>query len=210
MSSSIIITISNLIIHVITKFSYTGIFFFMTLESLNIPIPSEVVMTFSGFLVSFGKLNFYLVVLVGTLGNLLGSVLSYYIGTLGDDFLEKYGKYLFISKKDLNTAHSWFLKYGDITILVSRFLPVFRTFISFPAGIARMNFKKFLLYTFIGSLIWAIVLTYIGFLFGAHWQYFAKIIESLSNYILIIVIIGIIFFIVRHIRNIKKDLAPRT
>ncbi len=205
MSSSIIITISNLIIHIITKFSYTGIFIFMTLESLNIPIPSEVVMTFSGFLVSFGKLNFYLVVIIGTLGNLLGSVLSYYIGTLGEEFLEKYGKYLFVSKSDLNTAHLWFLKYGDITILVSRFLPVFRTFISFPAGIARMNFKKFILYTFIGSLIWSIVLTYIGFLFGAHWQYFAKIIESLSNYILIVIILGLIFLIVRHIRNIRKE-----
>jgi membrane protein DedA with SNARE-associated domain len=205
MSSSIIITISNLIIHIITKFSYTGIFLFMTLESLNIPIPSEVVMTFSGFLVSFGKLNFYLVVIIGTLGNLLGSVLSYYIGTLGEEFLEKYGKYLFISKADLKTAHLWFLKYGDMTILVSRFLPVFRTFISFPAGIARMNFKKFILYTFIGSLIWSIVLTYIGFLFGSHWQYFAKIIESLSNYILIVTILGLIFLIVRHVRNVRKE-----
>ncbi len=205
MSSSIIITISNLIIHVITKFSYTGIFLFMTMESLNIPIPSEVVMTFSGFLVAFGKLNFYLVVIAGTLGNLFGSVLSYYIGTLGEDFLEKYGKYLFISKSDLDTAHIWFLKYGDVTILVSRFLPIFRTFISFPAGIARMDFRKFILYTFIGSLIWAIVLTYIGFLFGYQWQYFAKIIESLSNYILIVIIIGLIFIIIRHIRNVRRE-----
>jgi len=126
-----------------------------------------------------GKFSLWQVIIWGTMGNLVGSVIAYFVGIYGGrPLIEKYGKYILISSHDLNQAEIWFKKYGNISVLFSRMLPVIRTFISFPAGVARMPFRKFCLYTLLGSLPWAVLLTYIGIITGENWKdievYFRK------------------------------------
>jgi membrane protein DedA with SNARE-associated domain len=160
----------NLVLQLISSLGYAGVFFLMTLESALIPIPSEIIMPFSGFLVSTGRFGFWEVVLAGTLGNLFGSWIVYYLGArFGRSvFIRK--EYRWLKKEHLILAESWFKKYGDKAIFISRMLPVVRTFISLPAGLAKMEVKRFLLYTFTGSVIWSILLTYIGYWLGKNWE----------------------------------------
>src|SRR3990172_10037503 len=146
----------------------------MLLESACIPIPSEVTMPFSGFLAGQGKLNFALVVLSGTFGNLVGSLIAYFFGWWGQEIvvrnaIRRWGKFFLISEYDLDRSTVWFNRYGEIIVFVSRVLPVVRTFISLPAGIARMNLWKFIIYTTFGSFIWSFVLTQFGLTLGANW-----------------------------------------
>ena len=204
-STKLLIYLSNIIITIIVNFSYFGIFILMFSESFNIPIPSEVVMTYSGFLSSKGLFNIYIVIIVGTLGNIAGSSLSYALGFYkGYDFLEKYGKYILLSHKDLKRAHFWILKYGDITILISRILPVVRTFISLPAGILKMDFKKFVIFTTIGSLIWSSILAFLGLYFGNNWITISKYINNFSLPIVIIILLSIVIYIYFHIKKFKS------
>lgn len=172
--------ISSFIVHIISSLGYFGITALMALESACIPIPSEIIMPFSGYLVWEGRFALMSVILWGTIGNLIGSIIAYLIGFYGGrPLIEKYGKYILISSHELEGADNWFKKYGGISVLFSRMLPVVRTFISLPAGIARMPFWKFCLYTFLGSLPWSFVLTYyVGVIGGENWQmiepYFRK------------------------------------
>ncbi len=185
--------VSSTAINLIEILGYWGIFLGMTIESACIPLPSEIIMTFAGYVVYEGKMAFWGVVLVGTLGNLVGSLIAYYVGWLGGrPLLEKYGKYILITHNKLNLADEWFEKYGHEAVLISRMLPGIRTFISLPAGITHMNLKKFILYTVIGSLPWCFVLTYIGVLMGPNWT----TIESYFRYLDILVGIGIVVFLV--------------
>ena len=148
-----------------------GIFFLMTLESMCLPVPSEIVMTFGGWLAFDGRLDFWGVVLAGTLGCLAGSLIAYYIGDKGGRALvHRYHRALHVSEDSIRGAEEWFLKHGDLAVFGSRLLPVVRTFISLPAGLAKMNVKRFTILTFVGSLIWCIVLTYVGFVLGANWE----------------------------------------
>ena len=205
MSISIISFLSSSIISFISKFSYFGIFILMFLESCNIPIPSEVIMTFAGFLVFEGHMNLILVGIIGGVGSLFGSIISYYIGYYGGyPIVNKYGRYFFVSHKDLNSGISWIGRYGDIVAFLSRILPVVRTFISLPAGILKMKISKFVIFSFLGSLIWSFFLTIIGFYFGYKWKEFSGLIQSLSNYILILVILALVFYILRHIINFRR------
>jgi membrane protein DedA with SNARE-associated domain len=152
LSINIIGTLSDFIISVIAQLGYTGVFAGMTLESVGLPIPSEVIMPFAGYVVWEGGLTLIGVTLAGTFGCLVGSLIAYYIGLWGGrPLLDRYGKYVLIRKKELDRAHEWFEKYGDRAVFVSRLLPVVRTFISYPAGIVRMDVKKFSLYTVLGS-----------------------------------------------------------
>ena len=171
------------IIHLIQSTGYLGIFILMTLESALIPIPSEITMPFSGFLVAKGNLSFIPVVLAGAIGNLVGSLIAYYIGYFLEENIivkniRKYGKLILVNEHDLDRANRWFKKYGDSIVFFSRLLPAVRTFISLPAGIFEMNIWKFSSYTLVGSIIWSIFLTYIGFYFQSRWnvleQYFRK------------------------------------
>ncbi|EKF84660.1 DedA family protein [Methanobacterium formicicum] len=183
---------SETVIHLIESLGYWGILLGMTIESACIPLPSEIIMTFAGYVVYEGKMAFWGVVLVGTLGNLVGSLIAYYVGWWGGrPLLEKYGKYILITPNKLNLADEWFEKYGHEAVLISRMLPGLRTFISLPAGITHMNLKKFILYTVIGSLPWCFVLTYIGVLMGPNWT----TIESYFRYLDILVGIGVVVFI---------------
>ena len=194
--------ISAFTIDLIASAGYFGVFFLMALESACIPIPSEIIMPFSGFLVWEGRFSLPLVTLLGALGNVIGSLAAYYAGFYGGrPLIEKYGKYFLVSKKEIDRAEAWFLKYGNFSIFFSRLLPVVRTFISFPAGISKMNIGKFTLYTFLGSLIWSFILTYIGVIMGENWQniegYFRK-------FDWLIVIIGLCFFAWWILKKIKN------
>jgi membrane protein DedA with SNARE-associated domain len=189
----IINNLANFVIQTISNSGYLGIFALMVAESALIPIPSEIIMPFSGYLASTGKLNPILIILAGSVGNLVGSLIAYFIGIkLGREIILKYGKYILLSKSHLDWTESYFKKYGDRSTFVSRLLPAIRTYISLPAGIAKMNLKKFAIYTFAGSIIWSTMLTYVGIALGEEW---VKI-RHYSDYIDAIVIVGIIIVII--------------
>jgi len=192
---SIVEFVSNFAINIIGSLGYWGVFIGMTLESACIPIPSEIIMTFSGYVVWQGNTNMTLfgITLIGALGNLLGSLIAYFVGLKGGrPFLEKYGRYVLITHSKLQLAERWFVRYGSEAVLISRLLPVIRTFISLPAGIANMDLKKFVLYTFIGSLPWSFVLGYIGVQLGPNWG----IIQSYFHVMDIGVLIGVLGVVV--------------
>jgi membrane protein DedA with SNARE-associated domain len=178
---------------IISSLGYVGIFFLMVLESALIPIPSEVIMPFSGFLVSVGKLGMLGVILAGSFGNLVGSIATYWLGLrLGRTAIIRYGKYVFFKKKHLEYTERLFEKYGDKVTFVGRLLPAVRTYISLPAGIGLTNFIKFTVYTFVGSLIWNTLLAYAGLELGINWRH----IDKYSGYLYTIAIISTITIIV--------------
>ncbi len=202
MVSAILAWLSSIIISVISSAGYLGIFILMTLESACIPVPSEVIMPFSGFLVWEGRFELWQVAIWGTLGNLAGSIIAYWVGAWGGRRLvEKYGKYLLISSRDLALADNWFVRYGQVTVFASRFLPVVRTFISLPAGISRMPFKKFCLYTLLGSLPWSFILAYAGLIAGENWDPLKVYFHKFDAVIGILIILGIIWWVGRHFRQ---------
>jgi membrane protein DedA with SNARE-associated domain len=187
---------------VISSLGYGGIFFLMILESALIPIPSEIIMPFSGFLVSSGKLGSVGVILAGSLGNLVGSVITYYLGIrLGRAFLIKYGKYILFRVHHLVWTEQLFQKYGDKISFVGRLLPGVRTYISLPAGIGKSNFIKFVVYTLVGSIIWNSLLTYGGIQLGRSWQH----IDKYSGYLDIIAVVATAVFIVWIVYNNTKN-----
>lgn len=205
MASTILSTIANWIIGVISALGYSGIILLMAIESANIPLPSEIIMPFSGFLVAQGEMNLYLVGLMGAIGCVIGSIFSYWLGAWGGrPLIERYGKYILISHHDLDLADRWFKKHGEITVFVARLLPIIRTFISFPAGIARMNFWRFTIYSFLGSLPWTLGLAYVGQKMGENWEDIKKYTHGLDWVILGLIVIGIVWWVWRHIRNRKS------
>jgi membrane protein DedA with SNARE-associated domain len=198
----IIETVTNFAIYLIENLGYWGVFIGMTLESACIPLPSEVIMPLSGFVVYRGEMSLLGITIVGAVGNLIGSWIAYFVGLKGGrPFLEKYGKYVLISPKKLDMAHEWFDKYGHEAVLISRVLPIIRTFISLPAGIAEMDLKKFSIYTFVGSLPWCFVLGYIGFMLGPNWN----IIEEYFHYMDIVVVIAVVILAVYLVHKYWRD-----
>jgi membrane protein DedA with SNARE-associated domain len=194
----IINNLANFIIQTISNTGYLGIFALMIAESALIPIPSEIIMPFSGYLASTGKLNPVLIIIAGSIGNLIGSLVAYIVGIkLGREFILKYGKYILLKKSHLDWTESFFKKYGDRSTFVSRLLPAIRTYISLPAGVAKMNLKKFAIYTLAGSIIWSTMLTYIGIILGEEWTK----IRHYSDYIDGAVIAGIIIIIIIIIKK---------
>jgi len=197
--------ISSFIIGIISDFGYFGITLLMALESACIPIPSEVIMPFSGYLVFTDRFAFWLVVFAGTIGNLLGSIIAYSVGLKGGrPLIEKYGKYILINQYELEWAENWFKKYGNISVFFSRMLPIVRTFISFPAGIAKMPFWKFCLYTFLGSLPWSIFLTYIGVIAGENWKNIEVYFRKFDWLIVILVISLFSWWLINKFLRSKK------
>lgn len=200
--------LANSIIQLIEKTSYLGIFILMTLESALIPIPSEITMPFSGFLVSQGKLNFWLVVATGAFANLVGSLLAYYLGyflnqTILENLIKKYGKFLLLTYDEYEKANKWFEKHGDKVVFVSRILPAVRTVISLPAGVFRMSMTKFVIYTTVGSLIWSIFLTYIGVVLGENWRSLEVYYRKFEIAILIFIVISLLFYLNHKFKIIK-------
>lgn len=202
---SIIEGLVEFAIQIIENFGYLGIFILMLLESTAAPIPSEAVMPFAGFLVNSGKFNIFVVSFVGATGSLAGALLSYYVGKfLGRKFILKYGKYLLISQKHINTTENFFNKHGSKAILFARFVPVVRHLISFPAGIAKMNLLKFSIYTFLGSFIWCLILAYLGYVLAENWLIIRQYTEILDYFIIFIVIIFVLWFWIKFKNKNKK------
>jgi len=194
--------LASYIIHLIQTTGYFGIFGLMTLESVLIPIPSEVTMPFSGFLVSEGILNFWLVVIVASVANLIGSLIAYYIGYFLEEavlmnLIRKYGKFILVTPKDYEDAEHWFTKYGDKIVFISRLLPAVRTVISLPAGVFEMNIKKFIIYTFVGSFIWSIVLTYVGVKLGENWDVLGGYFHKFD----IVIVIAFVVLIIAYLNH---------
>jgi membrane protein DedA with SNARE-associated domain len=200
-----ILNILEFITQLISSWGYAGIFVTMTLESALIPIPSEAVIPFAGFLAYMGEMNIWLIVLVSTFANLTGSIIAYEVGKyLCRGFIERYGKYVLLNMGHLQLVERWFDKYGSLTVLFSRMLPVVRTINALPAGIGKMNFPKFCLYTFIGSIPWNLALVFVGYLLKENWN----ILEKYSLYIdilAILVVAAVIFYITRRIRFSTKS-----
>lgn len=210
MIETLLSAISSWITSLISSMGYIGIILLMLVESAGIPAPSEIIMPFSGFLVQQGIFNFWLVALFGTLGNLLGSIVAYWIGYWGGrPLVEKYGQYIFLSPRDLDLADRFFRRRGSLTVLIGRLLPVVRTYISFPAGLAKMNFGKFCVYTIVGSLSWSIALTYIGVRLGEHWHQIKEYTRGLDAFVTVVILLGIVYFLVKHSPNKIKNQAAK-
>ncbi len=202
--------IGSWIIHFISSLGYLGIFLLMTLESALIPIPSEVTMPFSGSLVALGQFNIWLVVIAGTLGNLFGSLLAYFLGYWGEDsvvrrLIVKYGKYLLISEHEYDQSERWFRVHGELIVLLSRVLPVLRTFISLPAGVAKMKLPKFIAYTVIGSFIWSYVLTELGVVLGNHWNTIGGYFHKFDIVIVVACVAVVAWYIWHKLKRFKKS-----
>lgn len=204
--NEIMLFLSKFAIDTISSIGYFGIFFLMILESMVVPVPSELVLPFAGFLISQGKFTFLFVILASSLGSIVGSLISYYMGYYGGHrIVTKYGKYLFLDLEDLKKTEIWFKKRGDRTIFISRFIPVVRHLISIPAGIGKMNIKKFCFYTLAGATIWNFILVYSGYILGKNWEKIRHYSEPLSIIVAGILFAGFIYFIYRHIKNKRKN-----
>jgi membrane protein DedA with SNARE-associated domain len=200
MITSILAWLAALAIKIISASGYLGITGLMALESACIPIPSEVVMPFAGYLVTTGQFSLFWVIIFGAIGNLIGSIIAYVVGFYGGrPFIEKYGKYILIKKEELDRADIFFKKHGSVSVFFSRLLPIVRTFISLPAGIAKMPFWKFSFYTFFGSLFWSGILAYVGVFLGDNWRNFEIYFKKFDWAVGLIIIIGIVYFIYKKL-----------
>jgi len=191
---------------IVRDVGYPGIFVLITLESTLIPIPSELVMPFAGYMASQGKFSLAVILVINSVAALLGSGICYWIGVVGGKpFLEKYGKYFLIRQHDIAKTEAFFAKHGKKTILIARFVPVIRHVISVPAGIARMPLRAFFLQTFLGSTIWGGTLILLGYYVGANWERFAnplKRVDLLIGVILVLALVALgIRFVVRRRRE---------
>jgi membrane protein DedA with SNARE-associated domain len=197
--------IGSFALSTISQLGYVGIFFLMMLESMILPVPSEFVMPFAGFLVAQGSFNVIYVILASTLGSITGSLIFYYIGkTGGHTLVQRYGKYVLVDTEDVKKTEAWFNKRGDLTVFLARLVPVIRHLISLIAGIGKMNVKKFALYTILGAALWNGILTYLGYYLGQHWEEVSQYMENLDIIIVILIIAGCLYFIYRHLKRRKK------
>jgi membrane protein DedA with SNARE-associated domain len=183
---------------VVASWGYMGVVIMMA----NIPLPSEAIMPTAGILVQQGKMNFHLAALAGAIGCVLGSIPSYWLGRYGGrPFFEKYGRWLLLKESDLQAADRWVDKYGDWAFFICRMLPVVRTFISFPAGVLKAHFGIFVLFTFVGSLIWCYFLTWVGIKFGENMEMFVDIWHKFDVAIVLVVLAGLGYYLWHHLKK---------
>lgn len=202
MLEHVIALLAAFVTTVIARAGYSGIVFLMAVESACVPLPSEIIMPFSGYLVFAGTLNIWVVALAGAVGSVLGSWVAYWVGANGGRaFIHRYGRFVLISPRDLALAERWFERYGDGTVFVGRLLPVVRTFIALPAGVARMPLWRFHLYTFVGSFLWCLGLAWIGRKMGEHWDTLGAYFHRFDAIIVALVLIGVAAYIWRHVRS---------
>ena len=202
MLTSLVELLGRFVITVVSQAGYPGIVLLMGIESACIPLPSEIIMPFSGYLVYTGRFKLAWVALAGAVGCNVGSLVAYYVGALGGRPLaEKYGRYVLVTRHDLELADRWFARYGDWAVFFARLLPVVRTFIALPAGVARMNFLRFNVYTFLGSLPWCLALAYAGLKLGERWTILRQYFHRFDTAILILIVIGGAWFVRNRWRN---------
>ncbi len=198
--------IGRLAIEIISSMGYFGVFFLMMLESMIVPIPSELVMPFAGFLAADGRFSFTLVIIASSLGSIAGSLLSYYIGKFGGNKLVLHlGKYLLLDATDLAKTEKWFSKRGEKTIFIGRLIPVVRHLISIPAGIGKMDLKKFCIYTIAGATIWNTFLAYLGYILGKNWDKVRHYSEPVSIIVATALAAAGCYFVYHHIHNKIKN-----
>jgi membrane protein DedA with SNARE-associated domain len=211
MIDQVISALASWIVEVISTAGYFGVVLMMAIESACIPLPSEVIMPFAGYLVSIGQFSLIGAATAGALGCNLGSTVAYYIAAVGGrPVLDRWGKYVLISAKELERTDRFFARYGAATVFFGRLLPVVRTFIAFPAGLARMPMLKFQVYTFLGSWPWCFVLAYIGYLLGARWDSdptFRKLFHEFDAVVVVAVVAGFAWLIWSRWREIRRS-AP--
>jgi membrane protein DedA with SNARE-associated domain len=194
----------------IDALGYMGVVIMMAIESACIPLPSEVIMPYGGYLVSLHpeKYSVWWMGVAGAVGCVVGSVVAYYAGYYGGrPFVEKYGKYILIRHSDLDKADKFFAKYGDWAVFISRLLPVVRTFISFPVGIARTNMPRFILYTFLGSLPWCYALAYVGHYLGKNWASIKNYFHGADIVIGVLILLGIAYWVWHHFKPEKVEVS---
>lgn len=199
----------NWILNVMEQFGYFGIFLLIMVENLFPPIPSEVILTFGGYMTTHTNLTVIGVIITSTIGSVLGAIILYGIGYLIDisrieKIVEKYGRILRLSKKDVHKANDWFAKYGVWTVFFCRFIPLIRSLISLPAGMAKMNFGVFLLLSTLGTFIWNAVLVSIGAAVGDSWETIVGYMDVYSNIVYLGLVLLVVVFIVLFIRKKKS------
>ena len=195
----------------ISQGGYPIVAVLMALESMIAPVPSEAVMPFAGFLIYEGTFTFELVILFSTLGSIIGSLISYYLGAYGGrPFVTRFGKYLFLDVHDLELTEGFFRKYGEGTVFVSRFIPVVRHLISIPAGVGRMNLAKFSVYTVMGAGMWNAFLAYVGYRLKSNWQEVLKYSQALDVIMILVIVFAVGLFFYKHLKNSKRRKAGRS
>jgi len=206
----LISAMSAWIVAVIAGLGYGGIVLLMAIESACIPLPSEVTMPFAGYLVATGRFNLHIVAIAGAVGCLIGSYAAYYVGASGGRrFLERYGRYVLIAPHELQIADQFFARWGGATVFWSRLLPVVRTFIAFPAGVARMRLLPFTIYTLVGSYLWCLALAYAGLQLGAHWKELGPWFHRFDGVIAVVIVAGAGFAIYRRFRGMNATSGGR-
>ena len=216
--AGLITYVVNFVVNIIQTIGYPGIFVLMMLEGMLLPIPSEVVMAFGGFLVVSGDLPgfggipaFLILLLVGSVGNLVGALIAYYIGDYGGiPLITRYGKYVLLKEDTVSKTQLWFEKYGPMSVFLTRLVPIFRTFISIPAGIARMDRKRFSVYTFVGAIIWDSLLIYLGMIFGANWESVTSFFDKYTYVAAAAVVALIVYWLYRNLKSRRSGDGKKT
>lgn len=199
--TQILTWLSEFIITTIDSMGYPGIVILMAFESAGFPLPSEVIMPFSGYLALTGRFTLVGAAVAGGLGCLLGSLGAYWVSAVGGrPLLERYGRYVLISRHDLAMADRWFARWGNAIVFIGRLLPIVRTYISFPAGVARVGLWRFSIYTFVGSVIWSYLLAWIGLRLGERWASIRRTFEGFEIVIALVLMVGIVWWVRRHFR----------
>jgi membrane protein DedA with SNARE-associated domain len=216
--------VEHFITNFILRHGYEAVFVLMVLESACIPIPSEVTMLFGGALANATfvtavasasgaaePLNFLLVGLMGTLGNLVGSLIAYGAGRAGGrPLIDRWGKYILLRRHDVDRAEAWFADHGEAAVFVSRLLPVVRTFISLPAGVAEMPVGRFAVYTVAGCLPWTFALAAGGYAVGESWKKVERFFRPVSLVVAALLVVAVVWWVVRHVRAVRTERAERT
>ncbi|MEK7617705.1 MAG: DedA family protein [Patescibacteria group bacterium] len=206
MIEHIIYILTNFIVDIISTLGYPGVALLMAIESACIPLPSEIIAPFAGYLVFLDRFTLWGVALAGGVGSMLGSFVTYEIGKFGGrPIIEKYGKYILISRRDLEMADRFFAKYGNLSTFIGRLLPVVRTFISLPAGIARVPRVPFLIYSFVGSVIWTYILAYFGMKLGENWNTLRDKLHGFDVAIIILILLGGVWWVWRHVKYARQE-----
>lgn len=199
------------ILHIIEQFGYFGVFFLILIENVFPPIPSEVILLFSGFFSSYTSLSVFYMILASTLGSFLGAIILYYIGKIfNKERLKKivngrFGKILFLKEKDIDKADEWFDNKGNKSVFFCRFVPIVRSLISIPAGMSEMPMGKFIIYTICGSMIWNTVLICLGYRLGSNWGYVLTILDKYQMVVIVILVIIFGYVIIKFYRKKRKS-----
>lgn len=199
--------LSEWILMVMDKLGLVGVALMMFLENVFPPIPSELIMPAAGFAAAIGKLSLISVIIAGTIGSVLGALPLYYLGSRLDEtrlirLTERYGKYLLITPKDIVSAQAWFDRHGKTVVFFGRMIPAIRSLISIPAGMARMSLLPFLMLTAMGSMIWSALLAYAGFVLGANYEKVGIYIESVSHYVVLLMVLIFSYLLYRRIKTV--------